>query len=294
MHRRPNLKSRMIGAAGLFLLAALTAPVAHAQSTLQRVASDGKITVGIYNAYPWGYKAADGQVSGFSPDLVREALAPLGVKQFDFVVSDFGALIPGLNAHRFDVIAAGLYITPVRCQSVAFGNPDLTIKDAVIVKQGNPLNIHSYKDILANPKIRLGIARGMANIDNAKAVGVPQEQIQLFPETQSTAAALATDRVDAIAFSAPTVIGLLADKNYKDVERAIPFTGLIQENGLERAGYSALAFRLDDKELRDAYNKRLAEMIADGSVAKIMKKYGFTEAENPPSITQEQICAGQG
>lgn len=34
-------------------------------------------------------------------------------------------------------------------------------------------------------------------------------------------------------------------------------------------------------------------MIADGSIAKIMAKYGFTEAEKTPSITQDQILNGQ-
>ena len=31
-----------------------------------------------------------------------------------------GFVIPGLNAGRFDLIAAGLFITPERCEQVAF------------------------------------------------------------------------------------------------------------------------------------------------------------------------------
>ena len=214
---------------------------------------------------PGGFRDDDGNATGFSPDLVRAAFEPLGINQIDFVITDFGALIPGLTARRFDAIASGLYITPVRCESVAFSDPDLSLKDAVIVKEGNPLDIHSYADIAAHADARLGLGRGSANVDNALGSGVTEDQIQLFQDTQSTVAALVADRVDAVSFSAPTVISLLSDPNLKGVERAVPFEGLIQENGREKSGYSAIAFRLDDTELRDAYNERLAEMKADGN-----------------------------
>lgn len=280
-----------IGAAAL-LATGITG--AYAQSTLERIKSEGKITIGIHNGVPWGFRDDNGEAAGFSPDLVRAAFEPLGVDQVEFIITDFGALIPGLTARRFDAIASGLYITPVRCESVAFSDPDLSLKDAVIVKEGNPLDIHSYTDIAANPNARLGLGRGSANVDNALGSGVAEDQIQLFQDTQSTVAALVANRVDAVSFSAPTVISLLSDSNLTGVERAVPFEGLIQENGREKSGYSAIAFRLDDTDLRDAYNERLSEMKADGTVAAIMAKYGFTEAETAPDLTQEQICAGNG
>jgi polar amino acid transport system substrate-binding protein len=260
---------------------------------MERVMADKKITVGIHNRMPWGFKAEDGSVAGFSPDLVRAAFEPMGVTEIDFVISDFGALIPGLVSRRIDVIASGLYINPKRCEAVAFSDPDLSLKDAVLVKEGNPKNIHSYEDIGKNPEMKFGVTRGSANAASAEAAGVPTDRTLLLQDTQSTVAALVGGRVDAISFSAPTVIGLLADGNLGGVERADPFKGYVQENGIEKSGYSAIAFRLEDTDLRDAYNKRLAEMKADGTVAKIMDKYNFTEAEAAPDLTQEQICAGE-
>jgi polar amino acid transport system substrate-binding protein len=39
------------------------------------------------------------------------------------VLTEWGSLIPGLNAGRFDIITAGMYITPKRCKNVAFTDP---------------------------------------------------------------------------------------------------------------------------------------------------------------------------
>jgi polar amino acid transport system substrate-binding protein len=35
----------------------------------------------------------------------------MGIHQIEVVTTDFGSLIPGLQAGRFDVIAAGMYRT---------------------------------------------------------------------------------------------------------------------------------------------------------------------------------------
>lgn len=288
---RVTKRAVLVGACAVLALGLGSVGV-QAQSTHDRVMAEKKITVGIHNRAPWGFKSEDGTVTGFSPDLVRAAFAPLGVTEIDFVISEFGALIPGLVSRRIDAIASGLYINPTRCEAVAFSDPDLSLKDAVLVKTGNPHNIHSYKDIAANPELKFGVSRGSANAANAEAEGVPADRSLLLQDTEATVAALVGGRVDAISFSAPTVIGLLADKNLTGIERADPFVGLIKENGIEKSGYSAIAFRLEDADLRDVYNKRLAEMKADGTVAAIMAKYNFTEAEKAPNLTQAQICAG--
>jgi polar amino acid transport system substrate-binding protein len=283
----------LAGAAAMISAGVACLPAA-AQSTLERIKSEGKITIGIHNRAPWGFRGENGEVSGFSPDLVRAAFEPLGVKQIEFVISDFGALIPGLTSRRFDAVASGLYITPVRCEAVAFSDPDLSLKDAVLVKEGNPFDIHSYEDIAQNPEIRFGVTRGSANAKSAEEAGVPEDRTMLLQDTESTVAALLGGRVDAVSFSAPTAISVLQDSKIAGIERADPFKGVMQANGREKSGYSAIAFHPQDTDLRDAYNKRLAEMKADGTVASIMEKYGFTKAEAAPDLTAEQICGGNG
>jgi polar amino acid transport system substrate-binding protein len=293
MSSQPVLSRRRLIAGVALALPSLAITPAFAQSASQRVLQTKKISIGIHNRSPWGFRRPDGQIAGVHPDLVRAAFAPLGVTEMETTIADFGALIPGLTANRFDIVASGLGITPERCKVVAFSDPDLAIGDGILVAKGNPLNIHSYEDVAKNPKIRLGASRGSANAKNAQMAGIPEAQLSLFQNTEATVSALKAGRVDAIAFSSSTVIALLEDPNITDVERALPFKGYVKPSGREVVLFSSVAFRQADADLRDLYNKRLAEMKADGSLAALMKKYGFAESEVAPPLTQEQICRGE-
>ncbi|ALM84312.1 ectoine/hydroxyectoine ABC transporter substrate-binding protein EhuB [Bordetella sp. N] len=273
--------------------AGLAGTAAQAASAQEALTQKGSVTIGIHNRAPWGYRDDQGEAVGFHPDLVRAALTPLGVKKIEFVVSEFGALIPGMMAKRTDMIASGIAVTPQRCKAVIFSEPDLAVGDSLIVAAGNPLKIHSYADIKANAKIRLGGGRGTLNTKNAIDAGVPQEQITQFQDTEALVSAVIAGRIDAATLSAPSVVSVLQDQKVKGVERALPFTGLIR-NGVPAAMYTAIAFRPEDTALRDLYNQRLAQLKADGTVRKIMAKYGFTDDDvAPPAVTTDAVCDGK-
>jgi len=268
------------------------APTVHAD-TLETVLKSHKVTIGIHNRQPWGFRAEDGSAAGFHPDLIRTAFQRLGVTQVDFVITEFGALIPGMSAGRFDMVASGIAITPERCKVVIFSEPDLAVGDSLIVKKGNPLGIHSYDDIKANPKIRLTGGRGTLNSKNALDAGVPTSQLTYLGDPQAMLSAILAGRADAATLSAPSVVGLLQDPKLQGVERAKPFTGLVK-NGVPSMMYTAIAFRADDESLRDAYNKELSALKADGTVDKLRAKYGFTDDDKvDDAVTTAKVCAGQ-
>jgi len=286
------LKAMTAAATSCAILLATTGAL-RAETTRERVLREGKIVIGISNGAPWGFRGQNGEPAGFHPELIRAAFESLGVHQVEIVVTEFGALIPALTAQRFDAIAAGLYITPERCGLVAFSDPDLQLADAALVAEGNPKKIHSYAQIAANPEIKFGVGRGSTTAKNAVAAGVLDTRMLLFPDIQSNVSALLTGRIDVAAFSAPTVARILADVNVHGIERALPFEG-VQENGKERYGYSAIAFRKEDSDLRDLYNSRLKQLKIDGTVARIMAKNGFSDQETAPDLTSRQVCEGPG
>lgn len=147
---KSSLSSCLAICAGL-----IAATAAHADSTYQQALSAGSVRVAVYNQAPWGLKDANGEFNGFSVDVLRTALSRMGVKKFEAVSTEFGALIPALQAHRVDVVTAGLFITPERCRLVAFGDPDIKMADALLVKAGNPKNLHSYEDVAKIPAQQL-------------------------------------------------------------------------------------------------------------------------------------------
>src|SRR3546814_3629443 len=125
----------------------------------------------------------------------------------------------------------------------------LAVGDSLIVRKGNPLNLHSYADIVANPKVRLSGGRGTLNSKNALDAGVPPSQMTYLVDAQAMLSALLANRVDEVTLSAPSVVGLLQDPKLQGVERAKPVTGLVRD-GVPAMMYTALAFRMEDGALR--------------------------------------------
>ncbi|WOH80320.1 ectoine/hydroxyectoine ABC transporter substrate-binding protein EhuB [Bradyrhizobium sp. BEA-2-5] len=281
--------SRTVSCWSVALVVSLVASSAEAQTLKDKIAGQGKITIGVYNAWPAGF-VRDEKVQGFGPEILKDAAKPLGVKNIDFQVMEFGALIPSLMAKRIDVVAGGMYVTPGRCKQVAFSDPIGGPQgNAILVKAGNPLKIHGYEDMAKNANVRVGNLRGAASLEYMAAAGVPKERIQLYQDHQTALAALLADRVDVIINGTGAIIGSLRDPSVKGLERADPFREIV--NGAEMIHYNAFAFRPEDAEFRDLFNKSLNQVGAEGKVKNSIVEYGFSEREaTPDGVTSKELC----
>jgi polar amino acid transport system substrate-binding protein len=251
------------------------------------------VKVGLSNQLPYAFLDDKGELTGQSPDVLRAALAGSGVTNFEPTVAEFSALIPGLLAKRFDVIATGLFIRPKRCEVIAYGNIDSTSRESMIVKKGNPLGIHSLEDVKKNPDVRMALLRGGVEESYADAAGVPKSQWVTLPDTTTLLAAVQGGRAD-VGFNTLVI-------NYSTFEK-MPDSGLeFVENfvdpvvdGKPAIDYAAMGFRQEDVALREAYNAGLAKLLASGELAAINKKYGLPEALSPTASTPtpEELCKG--
>ena len=131
------------------------------------------------------------EVTGESVEIARVVLKRMGINQVEGVLTEFGSLIPGLQAKRFDIIAAGMYVTPERCRQAAFSNPYLWREPGPVVKRcrqaafSNPTygvsqacwssraipRTCSYEDAARNPNARLGVVVGAIESDYAASLG---------------------------------------------------------------------------------------------------------------------------
>src|ERR1700754_4412488 len=93
--------------------------------TLAKAKQQGYIQVGFANESPYGFIDKSGQLTGEAPELAHVIFKELGIADVRGVQVDFGGLIGGFQARRFDTIAAGMSITPQRCGQGAFADPDL-------------------------------------------------------------------------------------------------------------------------------------------------------------------------
>jgi polar amino acid transport system substrate-binding protein len=287
-----NPTRRFLRVAALSVIAiAMTAASASAESTLERAREQGFIRIGFANEAPYGYATANGKLTGEAPEIAKVILERLGIPEVDGVLTEFGSLIPGLKAGRFDIIAAGMYILPKRCEQVDFSNPTYSIGEGFVVAKGNPKNLHSYADVKDNPDVKLGLMAGAVESDYARATGIPESQWEIFPDGPSAVAGVAAGRVDAYAGTSLTVADL-SGKAGNRVEVAKPFEDPMVK-GKSVRGYGAFAFRKDDDELRQAFNRELAKFIGSEEHRKLVRPFGFTETELPGDKTAEDLCEGK-
>ena len=95
-------------AIGLGAIAGIVdATPASAETTLERARQAGYIRIGFANEAPFGYATPEGTLTGEAPEVAKAVLAKMGIPEVDGVLTEFGSLIPGLKAGRFDIIAAG-------------------------------------------------------------------------------------------------------------------------------------------------------------------------------------------
>lgn len=261
------------------------------QNTLERIRAEGVVRVGYANEAPYAYKdSATGELTGEAPEIARVIMEDLGVTEIEGVLTEFGSLIPGLKAGRFDIIAAGMYILPERCKQISFSNPTYAIGEAFAVKTGNPVNLHSYEDVKNNPDATLGVVAGAVQRDYARKAGIPDSQVIVFPDAPSALAGVEAGRVDAYAGTSLTVQDLLDKTSSGALERAEPFTGPTVD-GEEVRGYGAFGIRHEDDALREAINEQLAGFIGTPEHLELVRPFGFTEYDLPGDRTAEELCA---
>lgn len=268
------------------------APGAQATSTLERAQQTGTIRVGYANEAPYAYlESASGRLTGEAPEIARVVLAELGIREVAGVLTEFGSLIPGLKAGRFDIIAAGMYILPERCREIAFSNPTYSVGEAFIVAQGNPLGLNGYEHTARHSDARLGVVAGTVERDYARHTGIPDARVVVFPDAPSALEGVIAGRVDAYAATSLTVNNLLARAQSPRVERAAPFSDPAIAGKTAR-GYGAFGFRKSDRKLLDAFNSALARFIGTPAHLELVKPFGFTAAELPGPATAAQLCRG--
>jgi len=274
----------MLAAAALLGASLLsTADKAGAQEALERLREQGFVRIAIANEPPYTEVKPDGSVAGAGPDLAREIFKRLEVDEIVASVSEYGAMIPGLQAGRFDVVTAGLFMKPERCAAVAYSEPDLCDAEAFAVKAGNPLNLQGFEDIAANPDANVGVPGGSVEEKAALEAGVPRDRTVVVPDGQSGIKMLQDGRIDAYSLPVLSIADLL--------EKAGEGAGLEMVSPVQGTPVSCAgaAFRKGEEDLRDAYDEILAEMKESGEFAEIIEPYGFS-AEAAKGASREELC----
>jgi polar amino acid transport system substrate-binding protein len=253
---------------------------------MDRINSGEPIRIGFANEIPFAFPGEDGSPMGFVNVEAIGVLAQMGYTNIEPVQTEWGGLIPGLQAGRFDIITGGMNILQSRCENIAFSEPMATIGDAFIVAAGNPKGIQTYEDILANGAIMVTGA-GYSNIEAAKAAGVAEANIMQVPGPTEILAAVKAGRADAGAGTYFTV-KQLADNSDGAVEVTDP-------NALpaEAMNWAGIGFNKEDQDFVDAFNAAQKAYLGSPEMMEAVKQYGYGEASLPGDQTTAWVCANR-
>ncbi len=260
--------------------------VANAGPLMDRIDSGQPIRIGFANEIPFAYPADNGDPKGFVNAYALGVLANMGYDNIEPVQTEWGGLIPGLQAGRFDIITGGMNILASRCENIAFSEPMAKIGDAFIVASGNPKGIGNYADIKNSGAIMVTGA-GYSNIEAAKGAGVPEASIMQVPGPTEILAAVRAGRADAGAGTYFTV-KQLADSSGGDVDVTDP--GAMPEDLVNWAG---IGFRKDDQDFVDAFNAAQAAYLGSDEMMAAVAEYGYGEGSLPGDKTTAWVCANR-
>lgn len=283
---RSKVPQVLLAAVAVTMLAAGAAQAA----TLAQIRQSGQVRIAVANEIPYGFIDMNGQAHGIGPDVAAQIMKQLGVKQIKWVTASFGSLIPGLQADRFDMVAAEMAILPQRCKQVLFSEPNSSYGEGLLVPKGNPKHLNSY-EAFAKSDAKVAIMAGADQLDMMHALGVPDSRIVTIANNADAISAVATGRTDAYAATGVTV-AQLAGKS-KKVQPAQSFTDPVI-NGTPARSWGGFTFSTNSGDLRDAVNTQLAVFKKTPAWTQLMKHYGFTanDATQSSAKTTEQLCRG--
>jgi polar amino acid transport system substrate-binding protein len=281
--RIPVARAALMGAVlfGSAVLCGLPRGVqAESDDLLSAMAHAGAARIAIAALPPYAYLQPNGSPQGYTIDVSSEVMKAYGIPKLAPTVTTWDAMIPGLQAHQFDFVPAGLNITSARCQVVLFSAPVTVQQDALYMKPGNPKQLSGYASAARLPEVKVAVLAGSTQEAFARKQGVKDDQLVTVPDTQAGIAAISGGRADAFVvgqFSIPNP----AQKGVEVVvDKASPLSGV------------GIAFRKEDQQARGAFNRKLDEMRSDGTLERLYaNKYGFTNWDVLAKVTKASDIA---
>jgi len=265
---------------------ALGAVTAKAGPLMDRIENGDAIRIGFANEIPFAYPGEDGSPKGFVNAYTIAVLAKMGYDNIEPVNTEWGGLIPGLKANRFDIITGGMNILESRCENIAFSEPMAKIGDGFIVAADNPKGIGNYEDIKNGGAVMVTGA-GYSNIEAAKSAGVDEANIMQVPGPTEILAAVKAGRADAGAGTYFTVKELAASS---DGAVDVSDPSAMPEETFNWAG---IGFRDADQDFLDKFNAAQKEYIGSDEMLAAVAEYGYDKSTLPGDRTTEWVCANR-
>ena len=214
----------------------------------------GVLRAGTLTDAPPNVYLKDGKYTGFDNDLLVAVAAKLGLK-VEFVGTEFSSLLAQVKTGKFDVGSSSISITDARKKTVAFTNKYDFGFLGLDVPKGSA--IKGFDDLKGK---RVAVVQGTVQDDYATTSGLDPVRV---PDYNAALNQLKSGTADA--WITPAEIG---EKTAGDSGgKVVAVAKQLQPGGM------AFAVAQQNDALREAIDKGLDEVVADGTWARLQKQY---------------------
>lgn len=220
---------------------------------------------------PYTIVADDASIIGFEPDLLSEICNLVNCSARYQVVA-WDGIFAGLAAGEYDLVGGGALYTEERDEIVNFTIPYYSAGAAVVVRD-DETRVASPDDLLAS-EVTTGVMTGDMSAIVANDFGIPEDQLKQYGTVDLQFLALKNGDVDAV-IQLTDSIGEFVYRVY-DGEMRVLSDG--EEVVLLSQDTVHLVTQEDDTELLEALNAALGELIADGTIADLLRKWNMVVA----------------
>ncbi|MDR3593926.1 ABC transporter substrate-binding protein [Clostridium sp.] len=239
-----------------------------AKDTLAAAKEKGVLTVASSNDAPFAFMdAKTNQFTGIDAEIITEVAKRLGINKVEMKQIPFENLLVELNNNSVDMVTDGMYVKDERKKQAKFTNIWYKEGEAIVIPKDSKI---ASKDDLKNAVI--GGQKGTAFLETAQKWqkdGIVKD-VKIFGSQSELMLAVNTGKIDACITDGAVAGYTLSQDSSLSLKILSPYKA-------EAAGMIAAAVRKNDTALADAISEKIDEMKKDGTILKLLKKYGMNE-----------------
>ena len=202
-------------------------------------------------------------IQGVMVDLVTEVGKDAGF-QVQVEPMQFSTLIAALTSNKIDLISAAMYITPARREVIEFSEPVYSYGEGLIVPKSDTKEYKAFEDLKGET---VGAQVGTVYVEPLKKTGLFAD-VKVYDTIPDIMRDVNTGRLKAGFGDYPILAYNVQQGNFPDLRLVKSFKSTI-------VGSIGIGVRKTDADLLKKVNTSLAKLKANGTVDKILAKWGL-------------------
>jgi polar amino acid transport system substrate-binding protein len=213
---------------------------------------------------PYNY-IDNGELAGFEIDLGRELCARMKMT-CTFVAQDWDSMIPGLIDRQYDAIMAAMEISDERREKIAFTKPYVRMPASFVVNNKSALHDIGVEGLAGKT---IGVETGSPEQAFTEDV-YKKSEVKRYASLEEAILDLAEERLDTALGDKDAVVDFL--KNRREGKCCKLLADAPRDPAYFGEGIG-IGLRKEDVALREAFDKAIHAVMADGMFMKIRAKY---------------------